>query len=61
MKLMARNVFWEGFIQFISSMLVDKIEITDAETFNAYIVNFPKSLIGIQFDEAWFIYNQSTK
>ena len=58
MQLMARNVFSEGFIQFISCMLVDKIESSDAETYCAYIVKFPKNLIGIQFDEAWFIYNR---
>ena len=58
MQWMARNVFNEGFIQFISCMLVDKIESSDAETYWAYIVKFPKNLIGIQFDEAWFIYNR---
>ena len=58
MKWIARNIFWDGFIQFISCLLIDKIESKDVDTFNSYVIPFPKSIIGIQFNEACFIYNR---
>lgn len=51
MQAMARNVFHQGFIQFLSSMLIDELESSNSETFSAYVVNFPKNCLDIQFDE----------
>lgn len=58
MQAMARSVFNEGFIQFISTMIIDELESSNHETFWAHIVNFPINCLGLQFDECCFIYNK---
>jgi hypothetical protein len=58
MQAMARNVFHEGFIQFLSTMMIDELESSNNKTFTAQVVKFPKNWYDIQFDECCFIYNK---
>ena len=58
MMSMARNLFSPGFMQFLSSLLLDSLESTQEDTFCAYVVDFPPSLIDYMFEEISFIYNK---
>ena len=58
MMSMAKNLFSPGFMQFLSSLLLDSLESTEKDTFCAYVVDFSSSLIDLKFDEISFIYNK---
>lgn len=58
MKAMARNLFHQGFIQFLSSMLVDPLETTNSETYCVYVTKFTEYAVGVRFDEVSFLYDK---
>jgi voltage-gated potassium channel len=51
MQSMARNVFYDGFVQSISTMLIDELESGECETFCTYAVEFPSNCFDITFEE----------
>lgn len=59
MKAMAKNLFNQGFIQFLSSMLIDPLESTETETYSVCVVKYAKNVVGIRFDEVSFLYDKA--